>query len=189
MKIVAGLGNPGVQYANTPHSVGFEAVEAIAREIGASWEEKRAFKCMLARGTLGGAAVLLVKPLTFMNLSGESVAPLVKYSNATAADLVVVHDDIDLPLGRVRIRKNGSCGGHNGVRSIIERLGTQDFARLKIGVGKDKADVIGFVLGKFDPAARKTIDAVVGKAPEMVSSIIADGADRAMNKWNAALFG
>lgn len=185
MKIIAGLGNPGAQYENTPHSVGFEAVDAIAAKMGVAWEEKRAFKCLVARGAFAGGQVLLVKPMTFMNLSGESVAPIVKYNNATPSDLLVIHDDIDLPLGRVRIRKNGSCGGHNGVRNIIERLGTQDFPRLKLGVGKDKGDVIGFVLGKFDPVSRKVMDEVVGKAPEIAAAILSGGPDRAMNAYNA----
>lgn len=185
MKVIAGLGNPGAQYENTPHSVGFEAVDAIASKIGAFWEEKRAFKCMLARGSFAGCQVILVKPLTFMNLSGESIAPVVKYNNASSADLLVIHDDIDLPLGRIRVRKNGSCGGHNGVRNIIERLGTQDFARLKLGVGKDKENVIGFVLGKFDLESRKIMDSVIAKTPEIAASILSVGPDAAMNAWNA----
>ena len=185
MKVVAGLGNPGAQYANTPHSVGFETVDAIAASAGATWEEKRQFKCLMARVTIAGQPVLLVKPQTFMNLSGESVATVVKYHNATATDLLVVHDDIDLPLGRMRIRKDGSCGGHNGVRNIIERLGTQDFARLKLGVGKDKSDVIGFVLGKFSPESRKVMDLVVAEAAKAAAAVVSEGADRAMNAFNA----
>ena len=185
MKILVGLGNPGASYANTPHSVGFETVDAIAAAIGATWEEKRAFKCLLARGTFAAVPVLLVKPQTFMNLSGESVAPVVKYHNATPADLLVVHDDIDLALGRMRIRKGGSCGGHNGVRNIIERLGTQDFVRLKLGVGKDKSNVIGFVLGKFSPDARKVMDLVVAEAVKAVAAVLADGPEGAMNAFNA----
>ena len=184
MKIIVGLGNPGAQYANTPHSVGFEAVDAIAAEIGASWEEKRQFKCLWAKGTFAGMPVILCKPQTFMNLSGESVAPLVKYSNATAADLLVIQDDIDLPVGRMRVRKNGSCGGHNGIRNIIERLGTQDFARLKLGVGKDRSNVIAHVLGKFDPTTRKTMDIVVAEAVKASAAILRDGPDRAMNAYN-----
>ena len=184
MKIVVGLGNPGAQYANTPHSVGFEAVDAIAAEIGAAWEEKRQFKCLMARGTFAGEAVMLVKPQTFMNLSGESVAPVVKYHNATPADLLVIQDDIDLPVGRMRIRKNGSCGGHNGIRNVIERLGTQDFARLKIGVGKDKSDVIAHVLGKFDPTTRRTMDLVVAEAVKAAADVLRNGPDRAMNAYN-----
>ena len=184
MKIVVGLGNPGAQYANTPHSVGFETVDAIAAEIGASWEEKRQFKCLLAKGVFAGQQVMLVKPQTYMNLSGESVAPVVKYHNATNADLLVIQDDIDLPVGRMRVRKGGSCGGHNGIRNIIERMGTQDFARLKLGVGKDKSNVIGHVLGKFDPTARKTMDLVVAEAVKAAAAILRDGPDRAMNAYN-----
>ena len=184
MKIIVGLGNPGIQYANTPHSVGFEAVDAIAAEIGATWEEKRQFKCLWAKGTFAGLSVILVKPQTYMNLSGESVAPLVKYSNATAADLLVIQDDIDLPVGRMRVRKNGSCGGHNGIRNIIERLGTPEFARLKLGVGKDRSNVIGHVLGKFDPTTRRTMDRVIAEAVKAAASILKDGPDRAMNVCN-----
>lgn len=185
MKIVAGLGNPGAQYANTPHSVGFEVVDALAAAAGVAWDERRQFKCLMARVSIAGQPVLLVKPQTFMNLSGESVAPVVKYHNATAADLLVVHDDIDLPLGRMRIRKGGSCGGHNGVRNIIERIGTQDFARLKLGVGKDRSNVVGFVLGKFHPDARKVMDLVVAEAAKAVSAVVSQGADRAMNAFNS----
>lgn len=184
MKIIVGLGNPGAQYANTPHSVGFEAVDAIAAEIGAVWEMKRQFNCLMAKGTFAGMPVMLVKPQTYMNLSGDSVAPVVKYHNATAADLLVIQDDIDLPVGRMRVRKNGSCGGHNGIRNIIERLGTQDFARLKLGVGKDKDDVIAHVLGKFDPTTRKTMDLVVAEAVKAAAAILRDGPDRAMNAYN-----
>ena len=184
MKIVVGLGNPGAQYANTPHSVGFETVDAIASAIGAAWEEKRQYKCLWAKGFFAGQSVVLVKPQTFMNLSGESVAPIVRYSNAAAADLLVVQDDIDLPVGRIRIRKNGSCGGHNGIRNIIERLGTGEFARLKLGVGKDRSNVIGHVLGKFDPETRKTMDLVVAEGVKAVSAILSDGTDKAMNAYN-----
>ena len=184
MKIIVGLGNPGAQYANTPHSVGFESVDAIADAIGASWEAKRQFNCLMAKGTFAGHPVMLVKPQTYMNLSGDSVAPVVKYHNATAADLLVIQDDIDLPVGRMRIRKGGSCGGHNGIRNVIERLGTPDFTRLKLGVGKDRSDVIAHVLGKFDPETRRTMDTVVAEAVKAAAAILKDGADRAMNAYN-----
>lgn len=184
MKVIVGLGNPGAQYANTPHSVGFEVVDAIAAELGVEWETKKAFSCLMAKGVFAGMPVLLVKPQTYMNLSGDSVAPVVKYHNATPADLIVVQDDIDIPLGRLRIRKNGSCGGHNGIRNIIERLGSQSFIRLKVGVGKDKSNVIGHVLGKFDPASRTTVDKVVSASVQAVASILRDGADKAMNVFN-----
>lgn len=184
MKVIVGLGNPGAQYANTPHSVGFEVVDAIAAELGVEWETKKAFSCLMAKGVFAGMPVLLVKPQTYMNLSGDSVAPVVKYHNATTADLIVVQDDIDIPLGRIRIRKNGSCGGHNGIRNIIERLGSQSFIRLKVGVGKDRSNVIGHVLGKFDPASRTMVDKVVSASVQAVASILRDGADKAMNVFN-----
>ena len=184
MKVVVGLGNPGAQYVNTPHSVGFEVVDRIAADCGAAWEEKRQFKCLMAKAVFAGQGVLLVKPQTFMNLSGDSVAPVVKYHNATPADLLVVQDDIDLAVGRLRIRKAGSCGGHNGIRNIIERLGTQAFARLKIGVGKDRSNVIGHVLGKFDPETRKVIDVVVAEAVKAAAAVVSVGPDGAMNAYN-----
>ena len=184
MKIVVGLGNPGAEYANTPHSVGFETVDAIASAAGVAWVEKRQYKCLWARVSIAGTSCVLVKPQTYMNLSGESVAPIVRYQNATAADLVVVQDDIDLALGRLRIRKGGSCGGHNGIRNVIERLGTSDFARLKLGVGKDRSDVVAHVLGKFDPGSRKIMDREVAEAVKAVVAIVRDGPDRAMNLFN-----
>ena len=184
MKIIVGLGNPGAEYANTPHSVGFETVDAIASAAAVAWVEKRQYKCLWARVSIAGTSCVLVKPQTYMNLSGESVAPIVRYQNATAADLVVVQDDIDLALGRLRIRKGGSCGGHNGIRNVIERLGTSDFARLKLGVGKDRSDVVAHVLGKFDPVSRKIMDREVAEAVKAVIAIVRDGPDRAMNLFN-----
>lgn len=183
MKIIAGLGNPGVQYANTPHSIGFEVVDRLASNLGLVWEEKRAYKALWAKGSLAGVPVILVKPQTFMNLSGESLAPLVKYSNATARDLIVVQDDIDLPVGRVKVRKSGSSGGHNGIRNIIERLGTPDFIRLKLGVGKGD-DVVGHVLGAFNPQSRHIMDEVVAESPKMLQVLLKEGPDRAMNIYN-----
>lgn len=184
MKIIAGLGNPGAQYENTPHSVGFEAVDAIAAAAGAQWSEKRAFNALTAKCAIAGVQTTLVKPLTYMNLSGDAVAPVVKYANASPADLIVVQDDIDMELGRLRLRRGGSCGGHNGVRNIIERLGTQDFVRVKIGVGKERGDVIGHVLGKFAPEAREIASAAVAAAAKACEAILAGGLDKAMNAWN-----
>lgn len=186
MKIVAGLGNPGRKYEGTPHSAGFAAADILAAAAGAVWEEKRAFKALAARCEIAGEKVLLVKPQTYMNLSGEAVAPLVGYSNAKPEDLVVIHDDIDLPPGRVRIRKGGSCGGHNGVRNIIERLGTSSFTRVKIGVGKDPSNVIGHVLGKMAPAEREAVEAATERAAKAVEAIFRDGIQKAMNDWNGA---
>ena len=187
MNVIAGLGNPGVEYANTPHSIGFEVADAVARAFGGTWKASSAYKCDMAQGMLGGKKVIVVKPVTFMNLSGDSVAPVVKYHNSSAAELVVVSDDIDLPVGKIRIRKGGSAGGHNGLRSVIERLGTQDFARVRIGVGRDPADraqVISHVLGKFDARIRGTMDEVVAKAAEAVECLLTNGLEIAMNRYN-----
>ena len=188
MKIIAGLGNPGREYESTPHSIGFEVAEAVGREMGVAFRRVPSFKGELADGRFANGKVLVVKPMTFMNLSGDCVAPVVKYHNATAADLVVVSDDIDLPVGRIRIRKGGSAGGHNGLKSVIERLGTPDFIRLRIGVGRDKEDrreVIGHVLGKFDPETRTLMDAkVIPAAVKALTQILAEGPEAAMNVWN-----
>ena len=187
MKVIAGLGNPGAEYANTPHSIGFEVVDAVARGIGASWKGSSSFKGELATGLLGGVKVLLVKPQTYMNLSGECVSPVLKYHNATIQDLLVVSDDIDLPVGRLRIRKGGSAGGHNGLKSVIERTGSSDFVRLRIGVGRDpqsRSNVIGHVLGKFSPEDRQAMDEVVATAAEAVGAIENENLETAMNRYN-----
>ena len=187
MKVIAGLGNPGAQYANTPHSIGFVVVDAIAREMGAEWRASASFKGELATGVFAGQKVLLLKPMTYMNLSGDSVAPVVRYHNATPADLLGVSDDIDLPVGRIRIRVGGSAGGHNGLKSVIERVGTPLFTRLRVGVGRDardRSEVIGHVLGKFDPASRAVMDQVVPAAVQAAAAIISTTPQAAMNTWN-----
>ena len=187
MKVIAGLGNPGAQYANTPHSIGFEVADAIAREIGAEWRASASFKGELATGVFAGQKVLLLKPMTYMNLSGDSVAPAVRYHNATPADLLVISDDIDLPVGRLRIRVGGSARGHNGLKSIIERVGTPAFTRLRVGVGRDahdRSEVIGHVLGKFDPASRALMDQVVPAAVKAAAAIGASTPQAARNAWN-----
>ena len=188
MYLIAGLGNPGKEYESTPHSIGFEVADAVVREMAATFRKAASFKGELADGRFANGKLLVVKPMTFMNLSGDSVAPVVKYHNATAADLVVVSDDIDLPVGRIRIRKGGSAGGHNGLKSVIERLGTQDFIRLRIGVGRDRNDrskVIGHVLGKFDRDTRALMDSkIVPAAVKAVEQIFTEGPDAAMNVWN-----
>ena len=188
MKVIAGLGNPGAQYANTPHSIGFEVVDALARELGAEWRASSSYDGELATGMLSGMKVVLVKPTTFMNLSGNCVAPVVKYHNAKVAeDLLVVSDDIDLPVGKMRIRKGGSAGGHNGLKSVIERTGSQDFVRLRIGVGRDardRANVVGHVLGKFSPEDRKVMDEVVAEAVKAIGTIERESTQIAMNRYN-----
>lgn len=185
MTIVAGLGNPGAEYVSTPHSVGFEVVDAIASAAGVEWAEKKQYKCLWARVSIAGEDSILVKPQTYMNLSGESLSSIVRYHNVQLSDLIVVQDDIDLSLGRLRIRTGGSCGGHNGIRNIIERLGAGNFVRVKIGVGKKKGEnVISHVLGKFDPPSRAIMDITVAAAVKAVVAIVRDGPQKAMNLFN-----
>lgn len=187
MKVIAGLGNPGAEYANTPHSVGFEVVDAVARSIDASWKRSSSFKGELATAVVDGLKVMLVKPQTFMNLSGDCIAPVLKYHNATAADLVVVSDDIDLPVGKLRIRKGGSAGGHNGLKSVIERVGTQNFTRVRLGVGRHgrtRSSVIGHVLSKLSPRDRAVMDEVVAEAEKVVGTLFTENVETVMNRYN-----
>ena len=185
MKVLVGLGTPGAQYSNTPHNAGFEAIDRIAASMCVAWELKKAYNALWCKGVFAGQPVVCVKPQTYMNLSGDAVAPIVKYSNASPSDLVVIQDDIDLALGRIRVRKNGSCGGHNGVRNIIERLGSQDFVRVKIGVGKDPSNVVGHVLGKPDPETGGKIALAAAAAAKAAVAVLSDGPDAAMNAFNS----
>jgi len=136
VKVIAGLGNPGREYAQTPHNVGFDVVVMLAERLQAEWRNSRRFQARTARATFAGCECLLVQPQTFMNLSGTSVAAVLRYHGGCPADLVVVLDDADLPLGRLRIRKSGSSGGHRGLASVIDVLGGGDFARVRLGVGR-----------------------------------------------------
>ena len=151
MKLVVGLGNPGKQYEKTKHNIGFMVVDAIADSVPHTpWrEEQRAEVCSI---TVAGEKVLLVKPQTFMNVSGESVGPLMRYYKIDPSDVYCIYDDMDLPVGKLRIRPNGSSGGHNGIKSIIQHIGTQTFNRVKIGIGRPKngMSVVHHVLSKFD---------------------------------------
>ena len=164
------------------------AREALAREIGASWKNSSSFNGELATGMLGAVKVMLVKPMTFMNLSGNCVAPVVKYHNAKVAeDLLVVSDDIDLPVGRMRIRRGGSAGGHNGLKSIISCLGSDQFPRVKIGVGKKPRpdyDLAAWVLGKFTAEDQKAIDKACEDAVNAAACIIAEDCAAAAQKFN-----
>ena len=187
MKIIVGLGNPGAQYANTPHSVGFEAVDAIASEIGASWEEKRQFKCLWAKGNFAGQSVILAKPQTYMNLSGESVGEAARFYKVPADHVLVISDDVSLPVGKLRIRKSGSAGGHNGLKNIIQHLGTDAFPRIKVGVGMPEHpdhEMIDWVIGKPQGEEAKTLRAALDRAAEAALCIVDEGADKAMNKFN-----
>lgn len=185
MKLIAGLGNPGETYANTPHNVGFDVVDLLAQRLEAGWKNSSGFHARVARATHAGEAVLLAKPQTFMNLSGTSVAPLLRYYGGAPADLTVVLDDADLPLGRLRIRASGGSGGHRGLASIIEALGTEAFPRIRLGVGREaRGDLVGHVLGKFDGTRQTVVRAMVEAAADAVQCLTENGLNEAMNRYN-----
>ena len=151
MKMIAGLGNPGKAYVNTPHNVGFDVVDLLAERAEAGWKNSSGFRARVARVACADGPLLLVKPQTFMNLSGTSVAPLLRYYGGLPTDLTVILDDADLPLGTLRIRASGGSGGHRGLASIIEALGTEGFPRVRLGVGRNAhGDLVGHVLGRLD---------------------------------------
>jgi len=185
VKVIAGLGNPGREYERTPHNVGFDVVEALRGQFAAEWRTSRRFQARVARTTRAGEQVLLVQPLTFMNLSGTSVAPLLRYHGGKPDDLIVVLDDADLPLGRLRVKPAGGSGGHRGLASVIEAVGTEAFARVRLGVGRaDARGLVEHVLSAFHGAswerARQAIDAAAGA----VGCLLAEGVAEAMNRYN-----
>lgn len=186
MKIFVGLGNPTPEYAATKHNVGFMLADRLADKLAAStWRER--FNALVAEIFLDGEKILLVKPQTFMNLSGEAVAPLMNFYKVDAADLIVAHDDMDLPLGTIRLRPKGSSGGHRGVESIIQHLGgKQNFPRVRIGVGRPPENwtVNSHVLSPFTQEDADKISAALNELVPAVMCIFRDGIDNAMNKFN-----
>lgn len=189
MYIIVGLGNPTREYANTRHNVGFDVIDKLSDQYNIDVREKK-HKALYGKGIIEGERVVLAKPQTFMNLSGESVRELVSFYKIEPADeLIVIYDDISLDVGQLRIRKKGSSGGHNGIKNIIAQLGTQDFKRIKIGVGeKPKGwDLADYVLGRFSSEERKMIEAGFENAQEAIKLMLADNMDSAMNLYNKKL--
>ncbi len=184
MIAIVGLGNPGRRYRGTRHNVGSDVVERVAAKLGVrlagdAWAR-------IARARFGRAAVLLAVPETYMNVSGEAVSDLARRRRVRPQDLLVVHDDLDLPLGRLRLKPGNGAGGHNGVRSIIEHLGTKAFPRLRVGIGRPPARVAAetFVLERFTPEERTAIDEAVERAANAALAVVSDGLDAAMNRVN-----
>ena len=188
MKLVVGLGNPGSEYRDTRHNVGFLVADEIARRwrLSDAWREK--FEALHVRTTVGDQAVIVAKPLTFMNLSGQAVARLAAFYQIDPADVLVVTDDVALPLGRLRARPDGGAGGHNGLKSIIQHLGTPAFPRVRVGVGRgdDRRDLADHVLGRFDAGERDTVSAAVLRAADASERFLTDGIERVMSVFNAA---
>ena len=186
MKLIVGLGNPGIEYQFTPHNLGFLAVDRIAQQCGVEIRNRQC-RALTARTEIAGVPVLLAKPETFMNLSGLSVRELVdEYQVDPVKDLLVVYDELDLPLGAIRVRKRGSSAGHNGMKSIFGALGTQEVPRIRLGVAPEHpvGDGVSFVLGAFRKAQYSLIDEVLDTAAKAVQKILTDGVDAAMNEFN-----
>ena len=187
MKLVIGLGNPGSQYERTRHNVGFRVVNKLAAKLGWKWTGRRS-RAVLASGTIGSEKVVLVKPLTFMNLSGEAVAELARWYNVSPEDILVVYDELDLPVGKVRLRPRGSAAGHNGMESIIRYLHTNQFPRLRVGIGhpnNSRMDGAGHVLSAPKSDERILLDAGEDRAVEAVQMVIAEGVEKTMSVVNA----
>jgi PTH1 family peptidyl-tRNA hydrolase len=185
MKLVVGLGNPGARYAGTRHNVGFEVVDRIARQRGLEWERgPRQVSSDICRWR--PADVLLAKPLTFMNASGPAVVGLVQFFKLEIGDVLVVVDDTNLELGRLRTRAAGSAGGHNGLKSLIQALGTDAFPRMRLGVGRgdERRDLADHVLAKFEPGELEGVDEMIDRASQAVELFVAEGIQPVMNRFN-----
>jgi PTH1 family peptidyl-tRNA hydrolase len=186
VKLIVGLGNPGIEYQFTPHNLGFLAVDRIAEQCGVVVNNRHC-RAQTARARIGNEDVVLAKPETFMNLSGMSVRELVtKYEVQPENDLVLLYDELDLPFGTLRVRPRGRSAGHNGVESVIGALGTQEFTRIRMGVGPDYpvGDGAKYVLAQFKKAQYSVVDQVIDQATDAVKVILAEGVQAAMNRFN-----
>ena len=188
MKLIVGLGNPGREYRDTRHNVGFMVVDALADRWRVNDEWRERFEALQIKTTVGAEPVIIAKPLTFMNLSGQAVSAIAGFFKIEPADVFAIVDEAALPLGRLRARREGGAGGHNGLKSLIQHLGTQAFPRMRVGVGRgaDGRDLSDHVLGRFETAERDTVSAAVLRAAEATEMFIADGIERVMNAFNAA---
>lgn len=187
MFLIAGLGNPGKKYEGTRHNIGFDVIDALAERYNINMNEKK-HRALCGTGVILGTKVILAKPLTYMNLSGESVAEIINYYKLDPEEeALVVFDDVSLVPGQIRVRKKGSAGGHNGIKSIIARTGTQKFMRIKVGVGEKPKDwdLADYVLGRFSKEERALVDAAVINAVDAAGLILQGEADRAMNDFNS----
>ena len=188
MKLIVGLGNPGSEYRDTRHNVGFMVADALVNRwrVSDQWREK--FEALVIKTMVGEESVIVAKPLTFMNLSGQAVAGLAGFYKIEPADIFVVTDDVALPLGRLRARSEGGAGGHNGLKSMIQSLATQAFPRMRVGVGRgdDRRDLADHVLGRFEADERDTVSAAVLRAADATEMFLSEGIGRVMNAFNAA---
>jgi len=183
-KLIVGLGNPGRQYAHNRHNVGFQCLDRLAQARGLSFAQRRA-KASLVLGKIADVGVVLAKPLTYMNLSGQAVGQLVSFYKLSLEDILVIYDDLDLPLGTIRLRPEGGSGGHKGMRSIIEALGSQAFPRLRVGIGRPlDNDAVSYVLSDFTADEQITLESAYEKVVAAVELFLREGIEAAMNAYN-----
>jgi len=189
LHLIVGLGNPGAEYAKTRHNAGFLLVEKLAARWQTPWTNERKFKARLASAGRDGRRVLLCQPQTFMNLSGETVGALKDFYQLPLPRLLVAVDDADLPLGEIRLRARGSSGGHHGLESIEQHLGAREFARLRIGIGRQDGarEITNFVLGRFDPAGSAVMEKVLDRASDQIECWLDGGIEKAMNQFNGVV--
>ncbi|MEZ4505603.1 MAG: aminoacyl-tRNA hydrolase [Thermomicrobiales bacterium] len=185
MKAIVGLGNPGNQYAGTRHNIGFMVVDKLASEFGAGTPKAR-FKSLVTEVTIGSEKVVLLKPQTYMNLSGDAVRLMGSWYKLYADEILIVLDELDLPFGTLRLRERGSAGGHNGLSSVIQQLGTNEFPRLRVGIGRGRSSATAQVLSKFSSDEQQELPFVVADAAEAATLWVREGAVTAMNKINAS---
>lgn len=185
MKLIVGLGNPGKEYSETRHNIGFRVIYDLAKKYNIGLTGNK-HKALFGQGMIRGEKVILAQPLTYMNLSGEAVLPLMKYFKIDLEDLMIIYDDLDLEPGYLRMRGSGGHGGHNGIRSLISCLGTKDFARLRVGIGRPEGQipVRDFVLGRFSKAESSMIDEAVSRGIDGIELWLKEGLEKAMNQVN-----
>ncbi len=184
MKLIVGLGNPGSEYQSTRHNMGFAAIDYISEKQGIPVKKSK-HQALIGEGTLLGERVVLAKPMTYMNLSGDAVLALARWYKVDPADILVIYDDMDLPVGQLRLRPSGSAGGHNGMKSIILRLSSDRFPRLRIGIGrKENNDTIDYVLGKLSREEQEIQFKLLGDVCDAVSLFVKNGIEPAMNRYN-----
>jgi PTH1 family peptidyl-tRNA hydrolase len=188
MKLIVGLGNPGREYERHRHNIGFMVVEALLPRARAELNQEK-FAAKVGQGTLAGERVLFVEPQTFMNLSGRSVAEAARFYKVAVEDVLVIHDELDLPFGRLQLKAGGGSGGHNGLKSTVSSLGDEGFIRLRFGIGKPEGPnarerVSGYVLSGFDDGERRQLEELIGRSVDMVETWIREGLSVAMNRFN-----
>lgn len=183
MYIIAGLGNPGSKYENTRHNMGFKAIDAIASEFGIDVNRAK-FKGLIGEGRIGSEKVILLKPQTYMNLSGQSVREIMNFYKIPEENLIVIYDDFDLPIGSIRVRKSGGPGTHNGMKSVVQELGSRKFPRVRVGIGSSDGSTIQFVIGKVGKDEQQILNEAAAAAASAASDIIRIGIENAMNIHN-----